>query len=126
MTREELRLECLKLAAQLGKFPTASGIVDTARTFIDFIERRNDAEIIRAACDLADRGMSYVDSIIEKLGGTRKAAVITGFATSTVQSWKVSGSIPDRHKTRVAARAKECGIHLSPADFFPSEDGEAA
>ena len=70
--------------------------------------------------------MSYVDRIIEKLGGTRKTADITGFPPSTVQSWKVAGSIPDRHKQKIANSAREHGIILSSDDFFPSSDSEAA
>jgi hypothetical protein len=72
-------------------------------------------------------GMSYVDNIIAKLGGTRKASAITGFPSSTIHSWKVAGSIPDRHKPTVAEKARAAGVDLGPADFFPSiAEGEAA
>jgi len=48
-----LRLECLKLAGQYaGK---AAEVVARAREYADFVLGRKDAEIIRAARDLAEK-----------------------------------------------------------------------
>lgn len=62
--------------------------------------------------------MGYATKIIEKFGGTRAMAAVLRMAPSTVQSWKVSGRIPDRHKTFVLDKALASGIAISPADFF--------
>lgn len=63
--------------------------------------------------------MSYVENIVERFGGTRRMALVTGFPASTIQSWKKVGSIPDRHKPHILASARDEGIVLGEADFFP-------
>ncbi len=80
--------------------------------------------------------MTYVENIVERLGGVRRMAAITGYPPSTIQSWKVAGSIPDRHKPVVSEKARLAGIEFTPSDFFPTaippewappaDDGRAA
>lgn len=77
--------------------------------------------------------MSYVDRIIEAFGGIRPMATTIGKQPSTVQSWKVRGSIPDEHKSLIWDRAREVGITLKPEHFVPfdarptpSEAGETS
>jgi hypothetical protein len=64
--------------------------------------------------------MSQADIIIDKLGGTRKAATILGLPPSTVQSWKVAGFIPAKHQATVLEKAVAAGISLTADDFFPA------
>lgn len=72
--------------------------------------------------------MSYVDNIISKFGGIRPLASRLDCAASTVQSWKVRGSIPDRKKAELLRVAADDGVDLSPADFFGAftNEGDAA
>lgn len=63
--------------------------------------------------------MSYVENIVERFGGTRRMALVTGFPASTIQSWKKVGSIPDRHKPNILESARVKGIALEEVDFFP-------
>jgi hypothetical protein len=62
--------------------------------------------------------MGYAAKIIEKFKGTRPMAATLNLPPTTVQSWKESGRIPDRHKQRVLEKARQEGIELSLADFF--------
>jgi hypothetical protein len=66
--------------------------------------------------------MSYVSRIIDRFGGIRPMAAVIGRPVSTVQSWKVRGSIPDQIKPDILLHAKAKGIELDPADFFPTSD----
>lgn len=70
--------------------------------------------------------MTYVDKIVERLGGTRRMARITGYPPSTIQSWKTAGSIPDRHKLVVSDRARLAGVIFTPADFYPTTIAESS
>lgn len=63
--------------------------------------------------------MSYVERIIEQFGGIRPMAAALKKPVSTVQSWKVRGSIPDANKADVLAKAVELQLRLGPEDFFP-------
>ena len=63
--------------------------------------------------------MSYAERIIDKFGGTRKAASRLGLPPSTVQSWKDAGRIPAKHQPDVLAAAQEDNLGLKPEDFFP-------
>lgn len=65
-------------------------------------------------------GMSYVSRIIEAFGGVRPMARAISRPTSTVQSWKDRASIPDRYKPDVLSKAREAGIDIEAADFFPA------
>lgn len=63
--------------------------------------------------------MNYVHQIITKFGGVRAAASAFGKAPSTVQGWKVRGTIPDAEKPMVMAAALRLGVSLSRDDFWP-------
>lgn len=62
--------------------------------------------------------MSHAALIIEKLGGTRKAAAVLDKPPSTVQSWKDAGFIPARRQDEVVRKARAVGIVIRPEDFF--------
>tara|TARA_R100000306_G_C4324116_1_gene116727 strand:- start:191 stop:472 length:282 start_codon:yes stop_codon:yes gene_type:complete len=74
-----------------------------------------------AFCPLCahDADMTYVNHIIEAFGGVRPMAAAIGKEPSTVQSWKVRGSIPDAQKTLIWEKAREQGVTLAPAHFLP-------
>lgn len=67
--------------------------------------------------------MSYVDQIVSRFGNLKNLSQLTGKPYSTVKSWKDRGSIPDQHKPEVLGAARQHGIALSPADFFPTCEG---
>ena len=69
--------------------------------------------------------MSYVTHIIDKFGGVRPMAAAIQKPVSTVQSWKVRGSIPDANKPDVLTRARELKLELRPEDFFPAKSDAA-
>jgi hypothetical protein len=62
--------------------------------------------------------MRYAESIIDRFGGTRKAASALNIPPTTVQSWKKKGLIPAQHQAKVLETARGLGIDLEPADFF--------
>lgn len=62
--------------------------------------------------------MGYAERIVKKFGGIRPMAAAMAIAPTTVQGWKDSGSIPDKHKNAVIAKAAELGISLALTDFF--------
>jgi hypothetical protein len=64
--------------------------------------------------------MNSAEHIIERLGGTRKAAAITGVPPSTVQSWKTAGFIPARRQAEIIAAAKLHGINLTADEMVGS------
>lgn len=66
--------------------------------------------------------MTYAQVIIEKFGGVRAAANALGRSPSTVQGWKVRGTIPDTEKPAVLSAALLCGIPLAKDDFWPTPD----
>lgn len=66
--------------------------------------------------------MNTARIVIEKLGGTRKAAALLGLPPSTVQSWKGIGVIPARHQNHILSIARSNKLPIDPADFFaPAE-----
>jgi hypothetical protein len=65
--------------------------------------------------------MTYVDKIVTVFGGVRPMAKLLSLPPTTVSSWKVRGSIPDRQKALVLTVSDREGFNLSPADFFPLE-----
>lgn len=69
--------------------------------------------------------MAYAERIIEKFGGIRPMAAALATAPTTVQGWKDSGSIPDKHKPAVIAKAAELGIELALSEFFDLPTGGA-
>lgn len=73
------------------------------------------------------------DTIIEKFGGHRAIADILDIDISRVYRWTypqeaggTGGSIPQRHQILLMHLARDRGISLSPADFFPDHDVSAA
>ena len=64
--------------------------------------------------------------VIERIGGTRKAASLLGLPPSTVQSWKKAGFIPARRQAALMQAACAIGIELSPADLVPTASGDAS
>jgi hypothetical protein len=72
------------------------------------------------------RAMNYAASIISKFGGVRAAAAVLGRAPSTIQGWKVRGSIPDGEKPSVLAAANLRGIDITKDDFWPAQTSEDA
>lgn len=64
--------------------------------------------------------MSYVTNIIDAFGGLRPMARALNKPVSTVQSWKVRGSIPDQIKLEIMDEARKRDIPLTPAHFFPT------
>lgn len=63
--------------------------------------------------------MTYVSKIIEAFGGVRPMARAINRPVSTVKSWGDRGSIPDRQKAEVIARAEALRLPLGPSDFLP-------
>ncbi|MEM9211803.1 MAG: hypothetical protein AAGA63_09975 [Pseudomonadota bacterium] len=64
--------------------------------------------------------MTYVSKIIDAFGGIRPMAARINKPVSTVQSWKLRGSIPDEHKPDIYQASEEDDIGLSKEDFFPT------
>lgn len=62
--------------------------------------------------------MSQAESIINLLGGVRKASEIVGAPLTTVQSWRDGGYIPARRQAGLMAAARKAGIEIKPDDFF--------
>ena len=70
--------------------------------------------------------MSISENIIKKFGGLSALAKALGHShPTTVQGWRDRGGIPARRQPDVLAKARELGIDLSPADFFPAEPASA-
>lgn len=70
--------------------------------------------------------MNYAANIIAKFGGVRAAASALGRPPSTVQGWKVRGSIPDPEKPVVLSTAISMGIAVEKDDFWPGQASEDA
>ncbi len=75
--------------------------------------------------------MTPAQHIIDKLGGTRRAAALIGVPPSTVQSWKESGFVPARRQAHVLDVAAANGIELTASDFIsppaqPTQPQQAA
>lgn len=67
--------------------------------------------------------MSVVDAVAAKFGSRRELALALDIDLSTISQWKRRGEdlIPADRQRQILAAAKERGIDLKPADFFPSE-----
>lgn len=77
-----------------------------------------------AKCVVASRPMSAIERILERFGGlTRLAEALGHTNVTTVQGWKVRGSVPSRQIVAVIEAGKAKGIELTPNDFFDLEDG---
>lgn len=71
---------------------------------------------------------SPADIVIEKFGGHRVVAEILDLDLSRVYRWTYApenggtgGTIPQKHQIPLMDAARERGIDLSPADFFPAQ-----
>lgn len=65
--------------------------------------------------------------IIEKFGGISATARALGHKyPSRVQYWKEQGVIPAREQPKVLEVARDLGIELAPADFFPEARSKGA
>ncbi len=72
--------------------------------------------------------VNVAQRIIEKCGGPEAVAALAGVHVSRVYRWTyprerggTGGLIPTRHQTALLEKARDKGIELTPADFFPSE-----
>lgn len=63
--------------------------------------------------------MTYPRNIIEAFGGVRAMATALGRPVSTVHSWGDRGAIPDEAKPGIYETARNMGLGLTFADFFP-------
>jgi hypothetical protein len=66
-----------------------------------------------------------VDRIVDKFGGLTAMAKALGHKNpTTVQGWRLRGSIPSRQIPAVieAGKSLEAPVHLTPADFFEIPD----
>lgn len=66
-----------------------------------------------------DADMSHIAHIIERFGGVRPMAAALGKPKSTVHSWLVRGSVPDRAKSEIVAKSAELGLGVQLTDFYP-------
>jgi hypothetical protein len=66
--------------------------------------------------------MTYVDRIISKFGGIRPLARLIDKPPSTISSWKIKGTIPDKYKPEVLEAAMREELDLKPEHFFPDID----
>lgn len=67
--------------------------------------------------------------VIKTIGGLTRTANALGIPVTTVQGWKVRGSIPQKHWTALLDAAKAEGKTLELADFLAEHEdheGEAA
>lgn len=65
-----------------------------------------------------------VDAIIDKFGGlTRLASALNMRHPTTVQGWKLRGTIPARHIPKIIEAARAVNIPLDLQDFFDIPDG---
>ena len=71
--------------------------------------------------------MTQAERIIGKFGGLTALSRELGHRhCTTVQGWKERGLIPTQYHLPIIEKAREHGIDLTPADFFPElfEAGE--
>lgn len=77
--------------------------------------------------------MNVSRHVIEKCGGPQAVADMLGITRNAVDRWKYAvesggtgGIIPTRRQRELMEKARERGIELSPSDFFPSDEQDAA
>lgn len=63
---------------------------------------------------------TYPQNIVDKFGGPRQMARLTGYPVSTIASWLSRAAIHDDHKPTILKAARENAIALGPEDFFPT------
>lgn len=66
--------------------------------------------------------MTYPKNIVRMFGGPVRMSKLTGYPVNTINSWTARGAIHDEHKPRILGAARQHGIALTPADFFPDTD----
>lgn len=64
--------------------------------------------------------MNIASQIIDRVGGTRKMAQITGNPPSTVQSWKAAGQIPAERIIEIEAATGIPREELRPDLYRPA------
>jgi hypothetical protein len=62
--------------------------------------------------------MNAAEHVIDRLGGTRRAAALINTSPSTVQSWKKTGFIPSRRQAEVVEAARQHGIEISADEML--------
>ncbi len=62
---------------------------------------------------------TYPKNIVDAFGGIAALSKLAGLPRSTLKSWLARNQIPDRRKPALLELAKENGIPLTEADFFP-------
>jgi len=74
--------------------------------------------------------MSIAESVIRKCGGPVRVAGWLGLSVTQVYRWTyprerggTGGVVPARRQGELLAKAQAAGIDLTPADFFPAEQG---
>jgi ribosome-binding protein aMBF1 (putative translation factor) len=70
--------------------------------------------------------MTQAERVISKFGTQEKLAAALGCRQSVIAGWKRRGYVPAQQQVRVLEAAREQGIDLTPADFFPQIEGVAA
>ncbi len=61
--------------------------------------------------------LETVESVIEELGGTFRAAEAAGVGPSAVSNWKTRGKIPSDQFLIISAALKTVGKEVSPGLF---------
>ena len=76
--------------------------------------------------------MNISRHVIQKCGGPQAVAEMLGISRNAVDRWKYAvesggtgGTIPTRRQHELMEKARERGIDLTPADFFPDEERAA-
>lgn len=69
--------------------------------------------------------MNTAAHVIQKIGGTRRAAALLKVPVSTVHAWKVAGHVPAKRQAEVLHAARQAEIPLEPADFITGPDAAA-
>jgi hypothetical protein len=68
------------------------------------------------------------NTIIKKFGGLKPVSEIAGISPHSVMMWRyprdkkgTGGAVPHWHQGKLLAAARELGVDLSPASFFPED-----
>jgi hypothetical protein len=68
------------------------------------------------------------NTIIRRFGGLKPVAKIVGVSPHSVMRWRyprhkkgTGGAVPHWHQGKLLIAAKDLGIDLSPAEFFPED-----
>lgn len=69
--------------------------------------------------------MTPAEHVISKLGGLTETSRLTGHPITTVQGWKVRGTIPQRHWSSLIEASSNSGERLVIEDFVSPIAGAA-